>query len=116
MAKNPNQIDALNLKNWLNSEYDQPKVIDVREDMELEIAKFSYTNIHIPMSKVSLDFVNSKINNFQENKYVIICHMGIRSFAFGQWLLDNKFLGEVWNLEEGIDGWSRFIDKSIPRY
>jgi len=23
---------------------------------------------------------------------------------------------EIWNLEEGIDGWSRYIDPSIPRY
>jgi len=25
-------------------------------------------------------------------------------------------LSEIWNLEEGIDGWSRNIDSSIPRY
>ena len=29
---------------------------------------------------------------------------------------NNNFLGEIWNLEEGIDGWSRYIDPSIPRY
>jgi len=25
-------------------------------------------------------------------------------------------VSEIWNLEEGIDGWSRYIDPSIPRY
>ena len=29
---------------------------------------------------------------------------------------DNKIVSEIWNLEEGIDGWSRYIDPSIPRY
>jgi len=25
-------------------------------------------------------------------------------------------VNEIWNLEEGIDGWSRYIDPLIPRY
>jgi len=31
-------------------------------------------------------------------------------------VLDNNIVSEIWNLEEGIDGWSRYIDPSIPRY
>ena len=51
-----------------------------------------------------------------DKKFVILCHRGIRSYNFAQWLLENKIVEEVWNLEEGIDGWSIHIDSSIPRY
>ena len=112
----PKLIDAYSLKKWLSSLEDIPKIIDVREDMELDIAKFSFTDIHIPMSKVSIELVESKLEKFIENKFVVLCHRGIRSYHFGQWLLDNDIIQEVWNLTEGIDGWSRDIDPSIPRY
>jgi len=25
-------------------------------------------------------------------------------------------VSEIWNLEEGIDGWSKYIEPTIPRY
>ena len=33
-----------------------------------------------------------------------------------QWALENNLVNEIWNLEEGIDGWSKYIDQTIPRY
>ena len=30
--------------------------------------------------------------------------------------IENELAKEVWNLNEGIDGWSISIDSSIPRY
>ena len=41
--------------------------------------------------------------------------MGVRSLHFSQWFMDNV-LQEIWNLEEGIDGWSKYIDSGMVRY
>jgi len=112
----PKSITAQDLKVWLESKVDLPIVIDVREIRELELSTFPFTDIHIPISKVSVDTVNLKLNKYSRKKFVIICHRGVRSYDFGYWLLENKFLNEVWNLEEGIDGWSRYIDQNVPRY
>ena len=116
MANQPQTINALGLNEWFNSENENPIIIDVREDSELEIACFTKGFLHIPISKVSADFVKTKISHLKDKKLVVLCHAGIRSYNFGQWLLENNLVKEIWNLEEGIDGWSKYIDQKIPRY
>ena len=112
----PKSIDAYGLQKWLSSLNNKPVIIDVREDMELNIASFPFTEISIPISQVSIELVVSKLEKLRGKKFVILCHKGIRSYSFGQWLLDNEIVDEVWNLSEGIDGWSRDVDPTIPRY
>ena len=116
MANYPKSINAFDLNEWFNSEDEDPFIIDVREDLELEIACFPKEFLHLPISKISAEYVKSKINNVKDKKLVVICHAGIRSYSFGQWSLDNKLTNEIWSLEEGIDGWSKYIDQTIPRY
>ena len=72
--------------------------------------------LHLPISKVSADNVKAKIRDAKDKKFVVLCHAGIRSYSFGKWTLDNNLVDEIWNLEEGIDGWSKYIDQTIPRY
>ena len=91
-------------------------MIDVREQSELELARFSKEFLHIPISKVTSEDVKEIFANLLDREIVVSCHAGIRSYNFCQWCLDNDFVSEIWNLEEGIDGWSRNIDPSIPRY
>ncbi len=112
----PKGLNAFNLSEWLSSESDKPIIIDVRENIEIKLASFPYTNIHIPLSMLSIDNVSKILENYKNKKFVILCHKGIRSYDFGMWLLENNFVKEVWNLNEGIDGWSRYIDPKIPRY
>ena len=112
----PKSIDAYGLQKWLSSLNDKPVIVDVREYVELNIASFPFTEICIPMSQVSIELVVSELEQYSARKFVVLCHRGIRSYNFGQWLLDNGIVDEVWNLNEGIDGWSRDIDPSIPRY
>tara|TARA_Y100001978_G_C23297775_1_gene247853 strand:- start:42 stop:404 length:363 start_codon:yes stop_codon:yes gene_type:complete len=112
----PKSIDVYGLHTWLTSEEENPVIIDVREDVELNIAKFPFTEISIPISQVTIELVESKLEKFSKKKFVVLCHRGIRSYNFGLWLLENGIIDEVWNLSEGIDGWSRDIDPSIPRY
>ena len=116
MVNYPKTINAFDLNEWFNSDKENPIIIDVREDLELQIATFPKEVLHLPMSKVSTDYVKTRICNVQDKKVVVICHSGIRSLNFGQWILDNDFVKEIWNLQEGIDGWSKYIDTTIPRY
>ena len=116
MANHPKNINAFKLNEWFDSEDENPVVIDVREDQELQIASFPMEYLHLPISKVSVEYVKTKISDIKDQKFVVICHAGVRSYNFGQWSLDNNLVNEIWNLEEGIDGWSRYIDQKIPRY
>ena len=116
MTNIPKSLTVHNLNAWLNSKKDKPIIIDVRESLEIEIASLSFVDIYIPMSKVSFENVSSIILKNLDKKFVILCHRGVRSYHFAQWLLENELVTEVWNLEEGIDGWSIHIDSKIPRY
>ena len=116
MANFPKTINAFELNDWFNSKDVNPIIIDVREDSELEIACFPMQFLHLPLSKVSAEYVKTKISDAKNKKFVVLCHAGIRSYNFGQWSLDNNLVDEIWNLEEGIDGWSQYIDQTIPRY
>ena len=116
MENYPKSINAYSLNDWFNSDMENPIIIDVREYSELKIACFSKQFLHMPISEVSLESVREKIDELLDRQIVVICHAGIRSNNFAQWILDNKILNEIWNLEEGIDGWSRCVDPKVPRY
>ena len=116
MGNYPKTLNDFDLNEWFNSEEDNPIIIDVREDSEVQIACFPKEFLHLPISKISLEYVKTKISDAEDKKFVVLCHAGIRSYNFGQWSLDNNLVNEIWNLEEGIDGWSKYIDQSIPRY
>ena len=116
MGNYPKTINAFALNEWFNSPDQNPIIIDVREDSEIDIASFPREFLHLPISKISVDYVKTKLSYSTDKKFVVICHAGIRSYNFGQWSLDNNLVNEIWNLEEGIDGWSKYIDQTIPRY
>ena len=112
----PHKLHSKDLESWLLKKPTDLLLIDVREDYELEIAAFPAQVLHLPLSKYQswVDDLNSK--NLDKKKVIVICHSGIRSLNFALWLIDNRFLTNVWNLEGGIDAWSRLVDSSIPRY
>jgi rhodanese-related sulfurtransferase len=112
----PKSINASSLNDWFASKNEDPVLIDVREQSELELASFSQKFLHIPISKVTSEYVEEIFDGLSDREIVVTCHAGIRSYNFCQWCLDNNIVSEIWNLEEGIDGWSRYIDPSIPRY
>ena len=116
MINIPNSLSVHGLDKWLISNNENPIIIDVREALEIDKASLPFVDIYIPISKVSFEYVSSIMSKHLDKKFVILCHRGIRSYNFAQWLIDNKLVIEVWNLEEGIDGWSIHIDSNIPRY
>ena len=116
MGNYPKSINASSLNAWFDSDKEDPVLIDVREQSEIEIARFSQEFLHIPISTITSEYVEEIFVGLLDREIVVTCHAGIRSYNFCQWSLDNDFVSEIWNLVEGIDGWSRYIDPSITRY
>jgi rhodanese-related sulfurtransferase len=86
------------------------RLLDVREPEELELASVPGA-LHVPMRHVP-----ARLNELPQDKpLVVMCHSGVRSRRVAQFLTDNGF-EHVFNLQGGIDAWSREIDPSVPRY
>tara|TARA_B100000579_G_C22774246_1_gene825701 strand:- start:518 stop:874 length:357 start_codon:yes stop_codon:yes gene_type:complete len=95
---------------------EKPFIIDVREDDEIAIASFSFSVLHLPLSKA--ENWSEKIEELlpKDAPIVVVCHAGVRSLNFGIWLLEKGIRKTVWNLGGGIDAWSIDVDPSIQRY
>ena len=65
MGNYPKTLNAFDLNEWFNSENEDPIIIDVREDSELEIACFPRKFVHLPISKVSIEYVKTKFSDFE---------------------------------------------------
>ncbi|MFL0770270.1 MAG: rhodanese-like domain-containing protein [Prochlorococcus sp.] len=112
----PTPISAIALHDWLNQQSDVPFCIDVREDQELELARFPDPVLQLPLSRAS-DWMDRLPQILPDDQsVVVICHAGIRSQNFGAWLLQQGLVDQVWNLEGGIDAWSINVDQAVPRY
>ena len=115
-STHPRPIQARDLHAWLQDDRPDPLLVDVREDAELELARFSAEVQHWPLSRSDawLESVPQQLAN--DRPVVVICHAGVRSLHLGLWLLQQMPELEVWNLEGGIDAWSVHVDPSVPRY
>ena len=85
-------------------------LIDVREKWELDICKIEGA-VNMPMSSIMETF--SELD--PESSYSLYCHHGMRSMQVAKFLLSNGFKS-LFNLQGGIDAWSREIDASVDRY
>ncbi len=95
---------------------EKPFIVDVREDNEIAIASFSFSVLHLPLSKASnWSAIISELLP-KNQPVVVVCHAGVRSLNFGIWLLEQGITKSVWNLVGGIDAWSTDVDQSVPRY
>ncbi len=104
-----NEISVQELKAQLESP-DKPKLLDVREAYELEIAKIDGA-IHIPQNEVE-----QRINELSPNENLIVfCRSGIRSAKVCK-ILEEENFNFVKSLRGGILAWAKEIDSSIPIY
>ena len=85
-------------------------IIDVREKWELDICKIEGA-VNMPMSSITETF--SELD--PELSYSIYCHHGMRSMQVANFLLSKGFQS-LFNLQGGIDAWSREIDDTVERY
>jgi len=114
---NPLNISPQELNKILEDDSsEKPFIVDVREDNEIEIASFSFSVLHLPLSQAANWSSNIGELLPKDQSVVVVCHAGVRSLNFGIWLLEQGITKSVWNLEGGIDAWSRDVDQSIPRY
>lgn len=88
-------------------------LLDVREDRELAIAAVEGA-LHIPMSEVPHRLETLRKAR-ADRELIVMCHSGMRSQRVAEFL-NQQGLSGVFNLEGGIDAWSRDVDASVPRY
>jgi rhodanese-related sulfurtransferase len=89
---------------------ENPLVIDVREDWELQLARIPDV-VHVPMNQIP-----ARLGEFQRDAEIIVmCHAGGRSLRVAQFLANQGFT-DVANLSGGISAWSEAVDATVPRY
>lgn len=95
---------------------DTIQLVDVREDAEIALARLPHPVVHLPLSRSSewVERIDALLE--RQRPVAVLCHAGVRSWQFSCWLIQEKGYPEVWNLEGGIEAWSRLVDPSVPRY
>ena len=85
-------------------------VLDVREPDEVAICAIG-NSVPIPMQQVPRQLDELP----RGHPLIVICHHGMRSATVTEFLRNNGF-DNAWNLDGGIDAWSRLIEPTMPRY
>ena len=111
------ELAATTLKTWLDRG-ESPVVLDVREDHERDYARISLpprvADLHIPLGQIPARLVEVE-DQARDRPLVIYCHHGRRSMVAATWLA-RRGVGNIHNLDGGIDAWSIRVDRSVPRY
>ncbi|WP_027816658.1 rhodanese-like domain-containing protein [Paraburkholderia bannensis] len=104
-------LTAPALAEWLaDSSRPAPVLLDVREPWEIETAKIDGI-VSIPMAQIPAR--SEELDD--EAEIVCICHHGARSAQVAMFLQSRGFT-KVFNLQGGIDAWSRQVDPKVPTY
>ena len=85
-------------------------LVDVRESWEYDIAQIAGSKL-IPLGELEGRLAELP----REGILVLQCHSGGRS-GQATMLLQEAGFTNVYNLEGGIEAWSRDIDPTVPRY
>lgn len=111
---NPGAVQAVRsltpaeLQSRLNSDT-PPALYDVRTPEERSIAHIEGARLLDATAAAALEQAD------RETPLVFHCHHGGRSLAAAEHFAQLGFRN-VWNLEGGIDAWSREVDPRVPRY
>jgi monothiol glutaredoxin len=88
---------------------DDTVLLDVRTPSERAIA-------HIEGSRLLDAALREELTELPRDRSIVcMCHSGVRSRAAAEGLVAMGFR-DVYNLEGGIDAWSRDVDPDVPRY
>lgn len=87
-------------------------LLDVREPKEIAAAAVDGA-IRVPMGEIKSRL--SDLDEYAEDKVVVMCHHGARSMQVTAFLRQHEF-DEVHSMAGGIDLWSRDVDPGVPRY
>ena len=95
----------------LRQQPNAPLLLDVREPWEFQSAHLP-NSLLMPMGEVA-SRAHQELD--PDAPIVVLCHHGARSLSVTMWLRNQGF-DHVQSLAGGIDGWSRSIDPTVPRY
>jgi rhodanese-related sulfurtransferase len=87
-------------------------LLDVRTPGEWEVARIPGA-ILLPLSE--LPHRLHEIMHHQSKPVIVHCHHGMRSLRAVKWLRQQGFI-HAKSMAAGIDGWSLWIDPTVPRY
>ena len=91
---------------------DAPRLLDVREPEEFEIASLPGARL-TPLGQIPA--LVEQIADWKNEPVVVYCHHGIRSMHAINFLTHAGFT-DLANLSGGIDAWAREVDPKMPRY
>ncbi|MFX1762757.1 rhodanese-like domain-containing protein [Paraburkholderia sp. A1RI-2L] len=104
-------LTAPALAEWLaDTSRGAPVLLDVREPWEIQTASIA-GSVPIPMAQIPAR--SEELDD--EAQIVCICHHGARSAQVAMFLESRGFT-KVFNLQGGIDAWSRQVDPKVPTY
>ncbi|TKC91732.1 sulfurtransferase [Trinickia terrae] len=104
-------LTAPALAEWLaDTSRPAPVLLDVREPWEIETAKIA-GSVTIPMRDIP-----ARSEELDDDAQIVcICHHGARSANVAMFLESRGFT-RMFNLQGGIDAWSKLVDPSVPTY
>ena len=85
------------------------ELVDVRTPAERSIAVIAGSRL------LDQETYDSLLQLDPEAPIAFHCHLGDRSRAAAEHFRQQGFVS-LYNVSDGIDGWSRLVDSSVPRY
>ncbi|QDQ83202.1 rhodanese-like domain-containing protein [Paraburkholderia megapolitana] len=104
-------LTAPALAEWLaDKSRAAPVLLDVREPWEVTTAHIA-GSVSIPMREIP-----ARSEELEDDAQIVcVCHHGARSAQVAMFL-ESRGYQHVFNLQGGIDAWSRQVDASVPTY
>ena len=104
-------LTAPALAEWLaDTSRPAPVLLDVREPWEIATAQIA-GSVSIPMRDIP-----ARSEELDDDAQIVcVCHHGARSANVAMFLEARGFT-KMFNLQGGIDAWSRLVDPSVPTY
>ena len=108
------QVRPSSLAAWFQAQSGAPLVLDVREPVELQLARVKpdgFELLEIPMNQLPARLAGLD----PERPVAVLCHHGSRSQRVAMYLESNGF-SQLANIAGGIEAWSLERDRAVPRY
>ncbi|BDI05225.1 rhodanese-like domain-containing protein [Sphaerotilus microaerophilus] len=91
-----------------------PLLLDVREPWETALARLELP--HAALKCLPMREIPSRLAELDPQRPILcLCHHGMRSLQVAMFLESHGY-PHAYNIEGGIDAWSRDVDPAVPRY
>jgi rhodanese-related sulfurtransferase len=107
----PLEIDVFQAQELLQSE-EGAVLLDCREVFERDICRLE-PSLFLPLQQVPGELAT--LESYRQQRLIVYCHGGVRSYHLATWLRSQGFF-QAQSMALGIDGWSLYIDPTVPRY